>query len=214
MDRPQTSQPQSRQQDPDTLATLGAWLFRQRSWLPVPLALVILLWPVQDAPSSLAWAGLAVVAAGEALRLAAVRHIGVVSRTRIDRSGPLVRSGPFARVRNPLYLGNIALWIGFALSAGVPWLVPFVVLLLGIEYRAIVRWEETLLESRLGERYRSYAARVPRWIPQRAQDTTDTPPPFSWRDTFFSERGTLIAIVVGCVLVWVKYRLWAPGSGL
>jgi protein-S-isoprenylcysteine O-methyltransferase Ste14 len=213
MDRPQTSQPQSRQQDPDTLTRLGAWLFRHRSSLPVPLALVILLWPVQDAPPALVWAGLAIVAAGEALRLAAVRHIGVVSRTRIDRSGPLVSTGPFARVRNPLYLGNVALWIGFVLSAGVPWLLPFVVLLLGIEYHAIVRWEETLLESRLGERYRAYVATVPRWLPRFRRTSfslagsPDRRAAFSWRDTFFSERGTLIAIAAGCVLVWIKYRL-------
>ena len=44
-------------------------------------------------------------------------------------------------------------------------MVPVAVVLLGLEYHAIVRWEERLLESRLGERYRTYAARVPRWIP-------------------------------------------------
>jgi protein-S-isoprenylcysteine O-methyltransferase Ste14 len=193
------------------LVRLGAWLFRQRSWLPVPLALLILLLPVHDPSRPVVWAGIAVVVAGEALRLAAVRRIGVVSRTRVDRSGPLVATGPFASVRNPLYLGNIALWTGFALSAGVPWLVPFVMLLLGVEYHAIVRWEEALLQSRLGESYRSYAARVPRWIPRLTRDAARSPAAFSWRDTLFSERGTLIAIVVGCVLVWVKHR--AAGSG-
>jgi protein-S-isoprenylcysteine O-methyltransferase Ste14 len=207
MDRVPTPQPQSRQQDPDALVRLGAWLFRQRTWLPVPLALVILLLPAQDAPRSVVWVGLAVVAGGEALRLSAVRRIGVVSRTRIDRSGPLVTSGPFAWVRNPLYLGNVALWTGFALGAGLPWLVPVILILLGIEYHAIVRWEETLLESRLGERYRSYAARVPRWIPRLTRDTAESPGAFSWRDTLFSERGTLLAIGVGCILVWIKYRL-------
>jgi protein-S-isoprenylcysteine O-methyltransferase Ste14 len=207
MDRPPTPQPQSRQQDPDTLVRLGAWLFRQRTWLPLPLALLILLLPARDVSRSVVWVGVAIVVAGEALRLAAVRRIGVVSRTRVDRSGPLATSGPFASVRNPLYLGNVALWTGFALGAGHPWLVPFVMLLLAIEYHAIVRWEETLLESRLGESYRSYAARVPRWIPRLRRGATDAPAAFSWRETFFSERGTLIAIIAGCVLVWVKHRL-------
>ena len=58
------------------------------------------------------------MAAGELLRFWAVRHIGVISRTRSDRLGPLVETGPFALIRNPLYLGNIALWVGFTLSAG------------------------------------------------------------------------------------------------
>ena len=37
--------------------------------------------------------------------------------------------------------------------------------MLGAAYHAIVRWEEELLEARLGEAYRAYAAQVPRWIP-------------------------------------------------
>jgi hypothetical protein len=32
-------------------------------------------------------------------------------------------------------------------------------------------------------------------------------PAFSWRDTLFSERGTLIAIAVGLVLIWLKNRM-------
>ena len=102
---------------------------------------------------------------GELIRLWGVRHIGAISRTRSDRLGPLVATGPFALVRNPLYVGNIALWVGFAVAARLLWLAPVIVVLLAFEYHAIVRWEEQLLEARLGEAYREYAARVPRWIP-------------------------------------------------
>jgi protein-S-isoprenylcysteine O-methyltransferase Ste14 len=104
--------------------------------------------------------GLTLVAAGELLRLWGVRHIGVISRTRSERLGPLVGSGPFALVRNPLYLGNVALWVGFTVSAGLLWLVPVVVVFLAVVYHAIVRWEETLLEGRRGDEYREYARRV------------------------------------------------------
>ncbi len=95
-----------------------------------------------------------------------VHHIGSISRTRSDRLGPLIDSGPFAMVRNPLYLGNILLWLGFAVSARLPWLVPIVLVLLLLEYHAIVRWEERLLETRIGDSYRQYMQRVPRWIPR------------------------------------------------
>ena len=140
---------------------------------------------------------LGLVAVGELIRLWAVRHIGVISRTRSDRLGPIVSTGPFAFVRNPLYIGNIALWTGFALSAAPPWMAALVVLILGGEYHPIVRWEEHLLESRRGAEYRAYAERVPRWIP-----FASAPPQapdrllFSWRETLFSERGTLLAIGV------------------
>jgi protein-S-isoprenylcysteine O-methyltransferase Ste14 len=148
-----------------------------------------------------------VVAAGELVRLWAVRHIGVISRTRSDRLGPLVVSGPFGWVRNPLYIGNIAIWMGFALSAKLPYMAPIVLVALALTYHAIVRWEERLLESRLGEPYRSYAAQVPRWWPglkSRPPDRVDSEKLFSWGHTIFSERGTLIAIAIGYGLLYVK----------
>jgi protein-S-isoprenylcysteine O-methyltransferase Ste14 len=188
---------------------LGGWLFRQRTWLPLPLVAALLLIPPPDhvsGPSS--WiAGALLVAIGEAIRLWAVHYIGAISRTRSDRLGPLVSSGPFGLVRNPLYLGNILLWTGFAISAQLLWFAPVVVVLLALEYHAIVRWEEGLLAQRIGEPYVQYLARVPRWLPSFA--ALAAPPPaatFSWRETLFSERGTLIAIAVGFALLYVKLR--------
>jgi protein-S-isoprenylcysteine O-methyltransferase Ste14 len=207
------TQPQTQQQDPDAFVRLGEWLFKHRTSLPLPLALLLLLVPPSEQPSPLlTWVGAALVAAGELLRLAAVRQIGTISRTRSDRLGPLIATGPFARVRNPLYLGNIAIWAGFAVSAALLRLVPMIVLLLYIEYHAIVCWEERLLESRLGETYRAYAARVPRWVPRlssslKAQGLKElSSSKFSWRETLFSERGTLIAIALGYLLLWIKSR--------
>jgi hypothetical protein len=168
--------------------------------------------------------GVAITVVGELIRLWGVQHIGAISRTRSDRLGPLVAGGPFARLRNPLYVGNIALWVGFALAARLVWLAPVILVLLGLEYHAIVRWEETLLESRLGDAYRAYAERVPRWIPtlhhgghrgHRGEDLQGPPPvspvssvveSFSLSETLFSERGTLLAIAGGYLLLWIKFR--------
>src|SRR5262249_41271013 len=140
-----------------------------------------------------------------------------ISRTRSDRLGPLVSTGPFAYVRNPLYLGNVAVWVGFAVSARLLWLAPIFLVLLGLEDHAIVRWEEPLLQARRGGEYRRYASRVPRWMGFRGTDHVDeetdrtsedrsltSAPRFSWGDTLFSERGTLIAIFAGFLLLWLK----------
>jgi protein-S-isoprenylcysteine O-methyltransferase Ste14 len=198
-----------------TLASrLGGWLFRQRTWLPLPLVAALLAFPPQtDAPGASLWImGALIVAIGEAIRLWAVHHIGAISRTRSDRLGPLVSSGPFALIRNPLYVGNILLWTGFAVSAQLVWLAPIIVVLLTLEYHAIVRWEEGLLAQRIGEPYSQYAAKVPRWLPSlsRLSSSPEQSAPvaaaFSWRETLFSERGTLIAIGAGFLLLWLKAR--------
>jgi protein-S-isoprenylcysteine O-methyltransferase Ste14 len=207
----------SDQTSPDS-TKLGEWLFRHRTALPVPIAAAILVLRTGEAAASvpLVAAGIGMSVAGELIRLWGVRHIGAISRTRSDRLGPLVDTGPFALVRNPLYVGNILLWAGFALTARLTWLAPVVVLLLGAEYHLIVRWEESLLVSRLGRAYRSYAARVPRWVPRRqtavrvgvrqvsATGDEATQGAFSWRKTLFSERGTFVAIALGYLLLWLK----------
>jgi protein-S-isoprenylcysteine O-methyltransferase Ste14 len=200
---------------PDSIK-VGAWLFRHRTAIPLPIAAALLLVPRSPLSSrTLVVAGVILTLAGELLRLWAVHHIGVISRTRSDRLGPLVATGPFGICRNPLYVGNIAIWVGFALTAGLPWLAPIVLVLLAAEYHAIVRWEEALLESRLGAAYRDYVARVPRWIPgfrggreesMQAAGSESTSLPatrFSWRETIFSERGTLLAIAVGYAVLWL-----------
>jgi protein-S-isoprenylcysteine O-methyltransferase Ste14 len=201
-----TSETQPVQQDPDTLVRLGGWLFRKRTSLPLPIVLALLIVPAPGgaAPGTVA-AGVAAIAIGELIRLWGVHHIGAISRTRSDRLGPLVDTGPFAMVRNPLYIGNILLWVGFALSARLSWLAPIAAALLALEYHAIVRWEERLLEARIGESYREYMRRVPRWFPNLAgRPTTEHPAAFSWKQTLYSERGTLIAIAAGALLLWLK----------
>lgn len=194
------------------LARVGGWLFRHRTSIPLPIVAVLLL--ISPPPHSTlpAWPGVLIVAAGELLRIWGVQHIGAISRTRSDRLGPLIDSGPFSLVRNPLYLGNILLWLGFTLIAGLSWFAPIVVMLLAVEYHAIVRWEEQLLEARMGAPYRAYLGQVPRWIPRlQAPARAESTGTFSLAETLYSERGTLIAIAAGLVLLAAKSRI---GFGL
>ena len=118
---------------PDSIK-VGGWLFRHRTALPLPIALAILLIPSSETSRSTAeiLVGVGLTAAGELIRLWSVRHIGVISRTRSERLGPLIDTGPFAHVRNPLYIANVLLWVGFAVTAGLLWLAPIVVAVLGL----------------------------------------------------------------------------------
>ncbi|HEV3140248.1 MAG TPA: isoprenylcysteine carboxylmethyltransferase family protein [Vicinamibacterales bacterium] len=188
-------------------------MFRHRTALPLPIAAAILAIPAEVGGGGVvtAVAGIALTATGEAIRLWGVRHIGAISRTRSERLGPLVDSGPFAYVRNPLYIGNVLLWVGFALTARLWWLAPIVLVLLAAQYHAIVGWEERLLVQRIGDPYCNYMRRVPRWIPkierrEKEFSARSANSAFNWRATFFSERGTLIAMAAGYLLLWLKAR--------
>ncbi len=197
---------------PHAVVRLGGWLFRHRTSIPLPAAIAILTLRLGEAPPSpfLVGVGVGVTVVGELIRLWGVYHIGAISRTRSERLGPLIATGPFALLRNPLYVGNITLWVGFALIARLIWLAPVILVLLALEYHAIVRWEETLLESRLEQTYRDYAARVPRWIPTFSRSDRGERglrrqrEGFSWRATLFSERGTFVAMALGYLLLWTK----------
>jgi protein-S-isoprenylcysteine O-methyltransferase Ste14 len=185
---------------PATLPGIGGWLFRSRSWTPVPLVLLLLIgnWGRVGDPWIMTAAGVSLVVLGEAMRLWAVRQIGVISRTRSGRLGRLVSEGPFGLVRNPLYVGNLLLWTGFTVWSGKLWLLIVAWALFLLQYSAIIGLEESLLRQRFGDEYDAYTARVPRWWPRLSHlaraigDRAHHP----WRDTLFSERGTLIAIVV------------------
>jgi protein-S-isoprenylcysteine O-methyltransferase Ste14 len=190
-------------------APAGAWLFRYRSSLPVPLALILVL--VRKGQVGAPWVlivGPLLVLLGEALRLWAVRHIGTISRTRTTRYGPLISGGPYGIVRNPLYVGNWFLWTGFAVWSGLLWMLPVAWVVFAVQYSAIARWEGSFLRSIYQDAYDDYArvvrAWIPRWPPRG--DGTATPQ-HPWRDVFFSERGTLLAAAAMSILLIVKHVL-------
>jgi protein-S-isoprenylcysteine O-methyltransferase Ste14 len=193
-------------------APAGAWLFRYRSFLPVPLALVLLLVRRGEthAPGVVV-AGVLLVVAGQGLRLWAVRHIGTISRTRTTRYGPLMTAGPYAIVRNPLYVGNWLLWSGFAVWSGLLWMLPVAWLVFYAQYGAIAKWEAAFIRGKYPEAYDGYAREVrawtPRWPPRAA--LAPVSPLHAWRAVVFSERGTLIAAGLMAALLTAK-RLAFP----
>jgi protein-S-isoprenylcysteine O-methyltransferase Ste14 len=188
----------------------GAWLFRYRSFLPVPLALLLLLVRRGESHArGVLLSGVLLVVAGQGLRLWAVRHIGTISRTRTTRYGPLMTAGPYAVVRNPLYVGNWLLWTGFAVWSRLLWMVPIAWAVFFVQYRAIARWEAAFIRSKYHAAYDAYARQVRAWMPRWPTRAALAPvaPLHPWRDVFFSERGTLLAVVLMALLLTLK-QVW------
>ena len=187
-------------------ARLGARLFRNRSWLPVPFLLVPVLW--SGTPSRDSWIiGGVLVLLGELVRVAGVAAAGTVTRRRSREVQRLVTYGAFAWCRNPLYVGNFLAWMGFTVISGVLWFLPVAALLFAVEYSLIVRYEEGVLESIFGAEYLAYKARTPRWIGRPpAERTSGT---HDWGEALWSERSTLLQYAVLAALFWFKGRGWA-----
>ena len=188
-------------------APAGAWLFRYRSFLPVPLALMLLLIRTGEVDGrALMAAGALIVVTGQSIRLWAVRHIGTISRTRTTRYGPLMTAGPYAIVRNPLYVGNWLLWTGFAVWSRLLWMLPVAWMVFFVQYRAIATWEAGFIRSKYLTAYDEYAQHVrawmPRWPPRAA--LVAVTPLHPWREVFFSERGTLLAVALMSLLLIIK----------
>src|SRR5438128_11071419 len=149
------------QAEQTTAARIGGILFRNRSWLPVPFVLVALLAP-GEAKIRYWVIGAVLIVFGEFIRMSGVAAAGTVTRRRSRDVQRLVTYGIFRWVRNPLYVGNCLIWIGFVVISGVLWFLPVAIVLFAIEYTLIVAYEEGVLESIFGREYLDYKQIAPR----------------------------------------------------
>lgn len=185
-------------------ARIGAVLFRNRSWLPVPFLLVPLVAP--GAQTLRGWLiAVALIVAGELIRLAGVAAAGSVTRRRSRDVQRLVTYGIFAWLRNPLYVGNLFVWIGFVVGSGVLWFLPVALVLFAVEYTLIVRYEEGVLESIFGTEYVAYKARTSRWLPRPPSSTAGGE--HDWGEAIRSELSTFAQYAALGAAFWVKTLL-------
>ena len=146
--------------------------------------------------------GLGVAAAGQTLRamvigLAYIRRGGKGKKIHADS---LVQDGFFAHSRNPLYLGNMLVFLGLflVLNSMVGYLVgvPFFYL----AYLSITLAEEEFLQKQFGDEYRAYFSRVNRFLPSlRGLGATMRSMTFDW--------GRLIRKEYGSTFLWITTAL-------
>lgn len=123
---------------------VSAWLFA---------ALLVL--SARQYPS---WPGILLCFLGASIRFWASGCLRKDSRPAVG--------GPYAHVRNPLYLGTYVMAIGTAVSIRQGWLVALVTIAFGAVYHFIILDEETKLKKLFGEPYQAYLRLVPRFFPR------------------------------------------------
>ena len=185
---------------------LQALVFKNRGLL---LTLPAALLAAFGRPSATGVAlGLPLAIAGELVRCWAVGYSGVTTRGDAVEAPQLVTAGPYAYVRNPLYVGNFMTALGFAVAfTGKNGMGAKLALVGGslatmfAVYATIVPHEEKFLRSEFGEAFERYCERVPPVIPlaQAAQGGEGTWNPSVIRDAesrTFVSFGVVLGLLV------------------
>ena len=123
-------------------------------------------------PGAWNWFGLILIAAAAILFIwtSVLHYLRVPERMELEVTLPwkmtppyLLTHGPYGFTRHPMYVGVLALWLGWTFLYGsVAVLVGCLVLCTAVNVFA--RWEERALEGRFGDVYLQYKRNVPRWI--------------------------------------------------
>jgi len=186
----------------ETVTPAESWSRKARR-LRVPLGFLFAafyIWRAHPNWTSLS-IGIPVACAGIAIRALASGHI--------QKNREVTKSGPYAYVRNPLYLGSIIIGVGFAIAARDLWIgVALAVFFLAV-YIPVIRSEQNHLRQHFPA-YDDYAQRVPAllprtlWFPGAAQG-------FS-RELYFRHREYNALLGAAAMLaVLVAKILWFAG---
>lgn len=168
------------------------WLRKVRR-IPVFIGGILLILFANPNPPGMV-VGMILIVAGESIRIWAAGHL--------QKNEILTVSGPYAYVKNPLYIGTILIATGFCIFADNIYLLGVLTFLFCFHYIPYKRRVEgDRLRKIFGNRFEDYDQRVPdylpRWVPYSRESG-------SWQFKHFignSEEGILLLTVVGLLLI-------------
>ncbi len=191
------------------MSNMSSLAFKYRSYTPIPFLILMLIFQ-QSTPLTLI-IGFAVALIGELIRFWGVSWAGSETRTTGGVGGTfLIISGPFAYVRNPLYVGNILLYLGLGIMsfALFPYLQIVAIIFFLIQYYFIVSEEEKYLLEKFKDDYKDYRKNVPAFFPRLFpyKNSNIVQPPRNPEAGFRSERRSLqafIGISALLIILWL-----------
>lgn len=150
--------------------------------------------------------GFIVALSGELIRIWAVSFAGSETRTTSGVGGTfLVTQGPYAIVRNPLYIGNILLYVGIGIMsmALFPYLQIFALLFFTFQYYCIILAEEDFLSNKFSDTFSQYRKSVKRFLPwiNNVPEEIKSKLGFNLNTGFKSERRSLQAFLITAAII-------------
>jgi len=151
-------------------------------------------------------AGAVLALLGEAVRFWGVAYAGSLTRATGGVGAPeVVVAGPYAYMRNPLYVGNIMMYCGVGIMANAlsPWLVVAAFVYFAVQYSMIVSLEEEFLEREFGDVYLLFKKEVPSFLPRLNpyRHPVQEHQRADWSEAFRSERRTFQAMLIVMALL-------------
>jgi protein-S-isoprenylcysteine O-methyltransferase Ste14 len=164
--------------------------------LRVPLTILVLAALAPWLRREWLLAGFVVSMAGELIQLWCFASL--------DKNSDLAARGPYALVRNPMYLGRFFIIGGFLLLLGQPWiLVPYAIgYWLYMDSR--VGREEARLRQIFGAAYERYCAQVRRFVPGLPQPGQ---PVAVWDWTLFRQNHGPLNLLL-TLAAWAAAAAW------
>lgn len=160
--------------------------------------------------------GFSVALSGELIRIWSVAFAGSETRTTSGVGGTyLVTQGPYALVRNPLYVGNIMLYVGIGIMsmALFPYLQIFALLFFTFQYYCIIIAEEDFLSGKFSDLFLQYTQSVNRFIPwfNTVPQNIKSKLIFNLNAGIKSERRSLQAFLITSAIIVIYFILKETG---
>ena len=201
---------------------LGQVLFRFRSFTPVPVIALLawLLWRGRGASAGAAEPflhalGPLVALAGQAFRFYVLGLVpeGTSGQGHALEASTLNTRGPYAHVRNPLYVGNLLIVLGLLLFAHDVLAAVLALAFFFGEYFFIIRAEESFLRQRFGAAFDAWCQHVHRWVPRLRPWAGGTlrPGGYDWKRALKKEHNPFTAWTTGLLALWA-FEAWARGA--
>ena len=135
---------------------------------------------------------------------AGISLIGLAIRAwasgHLKKEKELAVSGPYRYTRNPLYLGNLSLGIGFSVGSHSWWAFGTFIVYFLMFYPAIIHTEHERLKKLFPGQYDEYRRFVPLFFPFRRPRRQESPLPFSWA---LYRKNREFRALIGTVAFWL-----------
>lgn len=153
--------------------------------------------------------GIAFILLGQIFRASARGY-----KSQYSRQGMvLIKGGPYALVRNPMYLGILLIGMGIMLVLFQWWVGVVFVLIFAIRYIMLIFEEEKNLLSNFSREYSDYQKKTPRLIPaprQTMQTEISDYLPLK-RNWLKKEIGSILAILLSTIVIAAGKDIYQEG---